>query len=72
LLGLTVIRAGADDAAQGDYGVTRRLLQLLRMLVPERMAELSGPDLPVLGHVFPELCVGRACEFILVDDDRLP
>ena len=57
LQGCIGLRADADDAAPGDYGVLRRLLSQLQQRLPELACELMRPDLPVLGHIMPELLV---------------
>ncbi|HKP61057.1 MAG TPA: protein kinase [Polyangiales bacterium] len=58
LLGMTVVRADADDG-ESDYGVMRRLLSQLQQIVPEVMHEVAEPVLPVLAHIVPELGAGR-------------
>jgi|GEM_PF-4674133 len=52
------LRADADDAANGDYGVLLRLLTQLQQMRPDLARELLSPELPVLGHVMPELLDG--------------
>ena len=55
VLGLTVIRADADDAASGDYGVLRRLLAQLQQTQAELVQTLAAPHLTTLRSAFPEL-----------------
>jgi hypothetical protein len=58
LLGMTVVRADADDGEQ-DYGVMRRVLSQLQRIQPEIMREVAEPALPVLAVIAPELAAGR-------------
>jgi hypothetical protein len=67
LLGMTVVRADADDG-EDDYGVVRRLLSQLQRIVPELVREASEPELPMLGHVIPELLAGREVALVAAPD----
>jgi serine/threonine-protein kinase len=60
LLGLTVIRADADDAASGDYGVMRRLLAQLQQTQPALVPSLEARERAVLRAAFPELIAAEA------------
>jgi hypothetical protein len=55
LHGYMGLRADAEDAASGDYGILRRLLTQLQQMRPDLARELLRPMLPVLGHVMPDL-----------------
>jgi hypothetical protein len=59
LLGLSVIRADADDAADGDYGALRRLVRQLLQILPGLTRSCAQDELPVLGQLIPELVEGR-------------
>jgi hypothetical protein len=48
LQGLTVVRADADDAEQGDYGAMRALVAQLQRQLPDATRAASQPDLAVL------------------------
>ena len=58
LLGMTAVRADADDAREGDYGCVRALARQLLAALPEHAASAARDQLPVLGHVLPELLAG--------------
>ncbi|HET8934672.1 MAG TPA: serine/threonine-protein kinase [Polyangiales bacterium] len=60
LHGYMGLRADADDAASGDYGVLRRLLRQLQQMGPGLAHELLSSELSVLGHVMPEWLHGAA------------
>jgi len=60
LQGYMGLRADAEDGATGDYGSLRRILRQLQQMAPELAQALLAPELPVLGHVMPELLAGQA------------
>jgi hypothetical protein len=55
LSGYTVVRADADDAVSGDYGVTRAIARQLLEQLPEVALETARPNLDQLASVIPEL-----------------
>jgi hypothetical protein len=67
LLGMTVVRADADDGEE-DYGVVRRLFAQLQHVMPEVIREVTAPVLGVLGHVIPELIAGRDVQLVAATD----
>jgi hypothetical protein len=67
LLGMTVVRADANDG-EVDYGVVRRLLIQLQQVVPDALREAVEPVLPVLGHILPELSAGRDVTLVSPSD----
>jgi len=67
LLGMTVVRADVNDG-EVDYGVVRRLLIQLQQVVPDALREAAEPMLAVLGHIAPELSVGRDLTLVAPSD----
>jgi serine/threonine-protein kinase len=67
LLGMTVMRADADDGEE-DYGVVRRLFAQLQDVMPDVITEVTAPVLGVLAHILPELAAGRDVEPVAVAD----
>jgi hypothetical protein len=67
LLGMTVVRADANDGER-DYGVVRRLLCQLQQVLPQATLEVADPMLPVLGHIVPELMAGRDVSLVAAPD----
>jgi Protein kinase domain/AAA ATPase domain len=59
LLGATVLRADADDAAAGEYGAMQALVRQLLRALPDATRKAADEELPVLVHVLPELAEGR-------------
>ena len=55
LLGSAVLRADADDAVRGEYGVVRALAQRLTVLFPQTAVEMAQSALSVLLQLLPEL-----------------
>ena len=55
LLGVSVLRAGADDSATGDWGVARRLCSELFALLPVSASEAARLSRDVLAHVIDDL-----------------
>jgi hypothetical protein len=60
LQGYLGLRADAEDGAHGDYGSLQRILRQLQQMAPELAHGLLVPELPVLGHVMPELLAGQS------------
>jgi hypothetical protein len=58
LRGLAVVRADADDAVSGEYGVIRALARQLELRMPEAVKEAAAPLLEPLSQVMPELAPG--------------
>jgi hypothetical protein len=55
LMGATVLRAGAADAASGDYGVARALCGQLLSALPEPSEQNATPRRALLAQVLPQL-----------------
>ena len=55
LLGATVLRADADDAAEGEYGAMRAIVRQLARAMPDATQKAAAADLALLLHVVPEL-----------------
>jgi hypothetical protein len=55
LAGVTVLRADAEDAQDGDYGVVRALARQLLDKLPELALACATPLIATLGHVLPAL-----------------
>jgi hypothetical protein len=55
LLGATVLRVDADDAAEGEYGAMRAILRQLARAMPQATQQAAAADLALLVHVLPEL-----------------
>jgi hypothetical protein len=58
LLGMTVLRAYAEQAEPGEYCAVHALLTQLKAAVPDATARALQDVMPVLGHIAPELAVG--------------
>ncbi|HKU36706.1 MAG TPA: ATP-binding protein, partial [Polyangiales bacterium] len=59
LLGVSVVRTDADDAASGEWGVVRALTRQLLTILPQTALEAAQPQLGVLGRLLPELALGE-------------
>jgi hypothetical protein len=55
LIGASVLRAGASDAAGGEYGVARALCEQLLVALPELASQAAELQRPLLGSVVPSL-----------------
>ena len=55
LTGQTLVRADADDALSGDYGVVRAIARQLFTQLPELAAEMAGAHREALATLIPEL-----------------
>lgn len=53
--GAAVLRADADDALAGDFGVASALARAVVAAMPSIALDAAGANLDVLGHVAPEL-----------------
>ncbi len=54
LLGASAVRADADDAASGDYGVVRAIARQLMTTMPQIALEAARPGLHLLARLVPE------------------
>jgi predicted ATPase len=51
----TILRADANDAQSGNWGVVQALATRLLYTIPESAVNCAKPYIPVLGHILPEL-----------------
>ena len=62
LLGASVVRTDADDAASGEWGVLRALVRQLFTIMPQAALEASRPHAGVLARFAPEVFVADLSE----------
>lgn len=68
LLGMTVLRAYADESEPGEYRAVRALLLQLEAALPDATRAAMAGLLPVLGHIAPELAAGAEVELQAFED----